>query len=218
MSPPKFRILIVASPRSGSSYLRSSVDGTNPIFGEILLKTSTDPLSLQLLNVEPRSLWDYLSTCDRSPSAVPGEPSMAGRNFGHVVGVKVMGAEFLGRNYKRALHLFLGADLIVFIWPVSFFRQVWSLYRIRMGGSAHYYVQGEKGRDQHRHGSQAFVPRAFLKSFLVILANRIACILLDALARGLGKQRLLAHQSQLVSAQRSVRELSRKDQLPSDGA
>lgn len=216
MSLRKFRILIVASPRSGSSYLRSSIDGTNPIFGEILLKTSTDPLSLELLTVEPRLLWDYLSTCDRSPSVVPGNPSVAGRNFGHFVGVKVMGSEFFGRNFKRVLYLFLGADLIVFIRPVSFFRQIQSLYKIRMGGYAHYYVQGEKVRDQHHNGSRVFDHKAYLKSFMVILVNRIACIMINALALGLGKQSLLAHQNDLETTQRAVRELSRKDQLPSD--
>lgn len=210
----KLRIVVLATPRSGSSYLRTRIDGSRPIFGELLLKTSDDPLTASLRRVRPSEAWPLLATENRKPSDTPGAGSQSGPNRAPFVGLKIMASEFFNRNARMALSMLRDSDVIVVVTPLSLRKQIKSLYKIRQGGYAHYYVAGDK---MAAPSKLAAAPdfRALLKCIAVICANRTMLSAIHLYARFLRPKIVVAAQRDFKPAQKELMTFINERQTPS---
>jgi hypothetical protein len=200
----KIKIVLLASPRSGSSYLRSKIDGSTPIYGELLLKKSKDPISHVLQNVNPKQGWKSLLDSNRAPSITPGEKSLSVAINSDIVGLKIMGADFLLKNRNIAFRLFQEANIVVFIKPISFRRQVISLLNIRMGGVAHHYLNDTTKRKYLSESKRKLQLLQYAYCFINILVNRIICRILQHIAKIMRKNVIIADQRCFSEAQSEI--------------
>ena len=200
MNGYKIKIVLISSPRSGSSYLRTKIDGSNAIFGEVLLKGSQDPLAKQLRKFYVKDIWTVINDSKLLPSDVPGEPSNKGEIVSNFIGLKLMAIDFFNKNFLKSFMLFLKADLLVFTIPKSPFKQIKSLAKIRSGGYAHYYVD-EKKINQNSNLSN----KNLILSFAIISANLFMQIIIFFVSKILLKRIVLAKQTNFSPAQIKIK-------------
>lgn len=162
-------ILVVSTPRSGSSALISDINGQGEaIFGELLLPTCPVDLRSNLL-VAPNP-FEFLQRCGYQPSNTPGiaveiynpldlEPV---RRF---TGFKIMSYHAL-KNLSFFFRCVINADKIVILVPASFKRQIISLAKVRAGGDAHYYASEDRPKNEKR-----VTAGMIFRSFLVVSVN-----------------------------------------------
>jgi hypothetical protein len=204
------RVLVVAVPRSGSSALRVAIDSKAPIFGELLLRNPTD----EAAKVFQRNLkagmdaWHALELLRFSPSTTPGVESskyFQDHSSERVLGFKLMSTQAI-KWFLQFCKLLRGADIVVFLFPRSFIRQVFSLWRIRLGGEPHHYI-GRRNSPVRYHSWQEKL-KAFLISLLIILLSNIlqlACLLVGYLLNF--SSVIIGYQSGIEDIQKLVSEI-----------
>jgi hypothetical protein len=161
-------VLVVATPRSGSSALISDLDGQgDAIFGELLLPTS--PLDLRSTLLSSLNPFEFLKCCGYIPSKIPGVAVVRVGPGDPVVPHRFSGFKIMAYHAFRNMPFFYRcvkySDVIVTLKPISIKRQISSLAKISAGNHAHSYVQK----------SRVFVKQPtfghVLRSSLVIMVN-----------------------------------------------
>ena len=198
------KVLVIATPRSGSSSLISNIDGHgSAIFGEILLP-SFDQYFVNSL-IASKHPFEFLLKVGWRPSTIPGvaaEPLTQYEQFDErFIGFKVMALHVI-KYPLLSIRSIINCDYIIFIRPCSFIRQIKSLARINDGQDPHYYA----------NGSQNSTPkqvkfRSYIRSFIIISANNILLFLFRQLLQLFyGERVITGAQSNLDALRRVVDE------------
>lgn len=195
-------VLVLSTPRSGSSALISNIDGCGEaIFGELLLTTSPSKLRSKLLsNLNP---FEVLKCCDYVPSNIPGVAAVRNTSGDMVflqrfVGFKIMAYHAL-KNITFFIRCVKCSHVIVVLKPLSIRRQIISLAKIRAGNHAHYYVK----KLSNDIGIKPSLGHIFVSFFVIFINNSLLFLNIAIL-------KLFLHKKVVVGSQRDLKKLTDK--------